>query len=177
MLSAGSPATERAGVSAWKNQLHKTQKGNPMLSKTLKLTCAMLVFAAAATVPAQADEHSYAEGQVVNVAKIRTADGKFEDYMKWLATTWKMEQEASKKAGYIVGYEILTVEPRGPDDPDILLVIRYRNWAALDGALAKGDAIAKQFEGSVAAANQAQAERGKVRRVLGSETLQVLDLK
>jgi hypothetical protein len=43
--------------------------------------------------------------------------------------------------------------------------------------LAKGDAIAKQFEGSVAAANQAQAERGKVRRVLGSETLQVLDLK
>ena len=72
---------------------------------------------------------------------------------------------------------MLTVEPRGPNDPDIYLVITYKNWAALDGATAKGDVIAKQIEGSVGAASQAQADRAKIRHVLGSETAQVLDLK
>jgi len=113
----------------------------------------------------------------VNVTSVRTVDGKFDDYMKYLSTTWKQEQEAAKKAGYILSYEVLTSEARGPDDPDLFLVITYKNWAALDGALEKGDAIAKQFEGSVAAANQAQSDRGKIRRILGSSTMQVLDLK
>jgi hypothetical protein len=126
---------------------------------------------------ALADDHAYTEGAVVNVARIRTVDGKFDDYMKWLDTTWKQEQEAAKKAGYILSYEVLTVEPRELDDPNLLLRVTYKNWAALDGALAKGDEIAKQIEGSVAAANQAQFERAKVRTVLGSTTMQVLVLK
>jgi len=129
------------------------------------------------SVTAFADDHAYTEGSVVNVARIRTVDGHFDDYMKWLDTTWKQEQEAAKKAGYILSYEVLTVEPRGPDDPDILLVVRSKNWAALDGATAKADAIYKQIEGSVAAANQSEADRAKIRRVLGSSTMQVLELK
>jgi len=126
---------------------------------------------------ALADDHPYSEGQVVNVSRIRTLDGHFDDYMKYLDTTWKQYQEAAKKAGYIVGYEVITVEPRTADDADLLLVVRYKNWAALDGALAKGDEIAKQVEGSLAAANQGMVDRGKIRRLVGSSTMQVLDLK
>jgi hypothetical protein len=97
--------------------------------------------------------------------------------MKFLDTTWKASQEAAKKAGYITGYKVITVEPRGENDPDIYLVIYYKNWAALDDATAKGDAIAKQVSGSVAAANQGAVDRGKIRRILGSWTGQQLDLK
>src|SRR5450755_4354562 len=124
-----------------------------------------------------ADEHAFTEGQVVNVAAIRTEYGRFDDYMKYLDTTWKAEQEAAKKAGYIISYKVVTVEPRSADDPDIYLVITYKNWAALDGATAKGDAIAKQVEGSLSASNQGATDRGKIRRVLGSFTGQELDLK
>lgn len=133
-----------------------------------------LAFTSAA---ALADDHAYTEGPVVNVARIRTVDGKFDDYMKWLDTTWKQEQEAAKKAGYIVSYEVLQVEPRSPDDPDLFLMITYKNWAALDGALAKGDAVIKQVEGSVAAGNQSEYDRAKIRRVLGSSTMQIMNLK
>ena len=139
--------------------------------------CAALALFACISFAAFADDHAYTEGPVVNLASIRTVDGKFDEYMKWIDTTWKQEQEAAKKAGYILGYEVLTVEARGPDDPDVILRITYKNWAALDGALAKGDAIAKQFEGSVDSANKAQADRSKIRRVLGSQTLQILQLK
>jgi hypothetical protein len=133
-----------------------------------------LTFVAAAAV---ADEHPFTEGQVVNVSAVRTEYGKFDDYMKFLDTTWKATQEASKKAGYITGYKVISVEARGENDPDIYLVIYYKNWAALDGATAKGDAISTQVEGSVAAANKGAVDRGKIRRIIGSWTGQQLDLK
>jgi hypothetical protein len=132
---------------------------------------------AGTSVAALADDHAYSQGAVMNVARIRTVDGKFDDYMKWVDTTWKQEQEAAKKAGNIVSYQVIQIEPRAPDDADLLLVITYKNWAALDGALAKNDATAKQVEGSVAAANQSEFDRAKLRRILGSSTMQVLDLK
>jgi len=140
-------------------------------------TYVALAALACTSVTAFADDHSYTEGQIVNVTRIRTVDGKFDDYMKWLGSTWKQQQEAAKKAGYLVSYEVMTVEPRTPDDPDLFLISRYKNWAALDGALAKNDEIAKQVEGSVAASNKAQFERASIRRILGSSTMQVLELK
>ena len=69
------------------------------------------------------------------------------------------------------------MEARGENDPDIYLVIHYKNWAAFDGATAKGDAIAKQVEGTLATSNQNAGDRAKIRRVLGSWTGQELDLK
>jgi hypothetical protein len=124
-----------------------------------------------------ADDHAYSEGPVVNVSSIRTVDGKFDEYINWLGTTWKQLQEASKKAGYILSYEVLAAEPHNANEPDLYLVITYKNWAALDGALMKGDEISKQVEGSLTKANTAQVERSKVRTVLGSQTLQILQLK
>ena len=138
---------------------------------------ALLTGLACLSAAALADDHAYSDGGVVNVSRVRTLDGKFDDYMKYLDTTWKQSQEAAKKAGYILGYEVMQIEARGADDPNLLLIVRYKNWAALDGALAKSDEIAKQIQGSVAAANQSTAERDKIRRLIGSSTMQVLDLK
>jgi hypothetical protein len=148
-----------------------------MSIKTSFAACAMYAALALTSVSAFADDHAYTEGPVVNVARIRTVDGKFDEYMKWIDTVWKQEQELAKKAGDVLSYEVLSVEPRTLEDPDLLLVVRYKNWAALDGGLAKADSIAKQTEGSVAAASQSQVERAKIRTVLGSSTMQVLVLK
>ena len=139
--------------------------------------CAAFVALVATSAQAIADDHAYTEGPVVNVAAIRTEYGKFDDYMKYLDTTWKAEQEAAKKAGYIISYRVITVEPRTENDPDIYLVINYKNWAAMDDSTAKGDAVAKQVEGSLDASSKGAVERGKIRRVLGSWTGQELALK
>lgn len=147
------------------------------MRKPVLAALAALVCFASANMTALADEHPYSEGPIVNVSSIRTMEGKFDEYMGWLDTVWKKMQEESKKKGYIMDYEVLSVEPRGPDDPDLYLVITYKNWAALDGSIAKGDEIAKAAEGSLAAANKSQSERDKIRRVLGSQTMQRLVLK
>ena len=139
------------------------------LAATATLAC--LSFAAFA------EDHPYSEGAVINVTRIRTMDGHFDDYMKWLDTGWKRSQELAKKAGYIVSYQVITVEPRTPEDPDLLLIVTYKDWAALDGALAKGDDITKQLGQTNDQANMQQVERGKIRTILGSSTMQVLELK
>ena len=124
-----------------------------------------------------ADDHAFTEGTVVNVSAVRTEYGKFDEYMKFLDTVWKPLQEAAKKAGDVTGYKVITVEARGADDPDLYLVVYYKNWAALDNSTAKADAITKQVEGSLEASNKAAVERGKIRRLLGSWTGQELLLK
>lgn len=126
---------------------------------------------------AVAGDHGYTEGPIVNMQAVRTEYGKFDDYMNYLNTSWKQQQEAGKKAGYILSYKVLQVEPRGENDPDVYLVVTFKNWAAMDGATAKADAIFKQVLGSVAASNQGAVDRSKIRRVLGSTTMQELDLK
>ena len=109
---------------------------------------AAFVGLALTSVAAVADDHAYNEGPVVNVAAIRTEYGKFDDYMKYLDTTWKAEQEAAIKAGNIISYRVVSVEARGENDANIYLVTNYKSWAAFDGATAKADAIAKQVEGN-----------------------------
>ena len=148
-----------------------------MLLKHQLAACAAFFCLAFIAGSALADDHPYTEGPVVNVSRIRTVDGKFDEYMNFVATKWKQEQEAGKKMGDILRYEVISIEPRTPDDPDVLLVVYYKNWAALDGSIAKSDAIAKAVDGSVAAANKGVVDRASIRRVLGSSTMQVLNLK
>jgi hypothetical protein len=141
------------------------------------VACLSVVALAAIAPNAMADGTNYNDGPVINVASIRTVDGHFDDYMKWLATTWKEQEEAAKKAGLILSYHVYTAEARGPNDPDIYLVTEFKNWAALDGLGSKLDAVSSKIEGSLEKANQAEGARAKIRTVLGSETMQEALLK
>jgi len=144
-----------------------------------KLLClgSALLFSTTLATTTYADGRHYNDGPVVNVAAIRTADGHFDDYMQWLATTWKKQEEAAKKAGLILSYRVLVVEARSPTDPDIYLVTEFKNWAALDGLGSKLDAVSTQVEGSLEKANQSEVDRGKIRTVLGAQTMQTAELK
>jgi hypothetical protein len=144
--------------------------------RSLGAASALLALSATATV-ANADGRSFNDGPVINVAAVRTVDGHFDDYMKWLATSWKKQEEAAKKAGLINSYRVYVVEARKPTDPDLYLVVEYQNWAALDNLGGKLDGISAQVEGSLDKAQQSQVDRAKLPTILGSETMQAADLK
>jgi len=146
------------------------------LTRSICVTAALLAATTLATA-AYADGPDWNDGPVINVASIRTVDGHFNDYMHWLATAYKKQEEAAKKAGLILSYRVIVVEARGPDDPDVLLVTEFKNWAALDHAGGKFDQLFTQLEGSVAASDKSEADRAKIRKVLGSRTEQEAILK
>ena len=150
------------------------------MKRSTSLVCAaaaLLGVSSVSTTVAFADGKDYSDGPVINVASIRTIDGHFDEYMHWLATTFKKQQEAAKKAGLITSYEVILIEPRGPNDPDVLLVTEYKNWAALDNLGGKLDKVSAEVEGSTEAAAKSDADRNKIRTVLGSRTEQVAILK
>jgi hypothetical protein len=126
---------------------------------------------------AYADGRDWNDGPVQNVTFIRTVDGHFDDYMHWLATTYKKQQEAAKAAGLITRYEVLVAQPHNPQDADIILITEFKNWAALDHLGSKLEQVSAKVEGSVDAANKSEADRAKIRTVLGSDVAQVAELK
>jgi hypothetical protein len=131
----------------------------------------------ALSTPIYADGRDWNDGPVINVAAIRTVDGHFDDYMHWLRTVYKAEQEAAKKAGLITGYRVIVVEARGPNDPDIYLITEFKDWAALDHLGSRFEKVLSETEGSVDAANKSEMDRAKIRTVLGSRTEQEALLK
>jgi hypothetical protein len=146
------------------------------ITRAICVTGALLSLTALATA-AYSDGRDYNDGPVQTVTLIRTVDGHFDDYMHWLATTYKKQQEAAKAAGLITRYEVLVAQPHNPQDADVILVTEYKNWAALDNLGSKLDQVSAKIEGSVEKANQSQSDRAKIRTVLGSETVQVAQLK
>jgi hypothetical protein len=146
------------------------------ISRIFYAVGAVLSLGSLATV-AYADGRDFNDGPVQNVTFIRTVDGHFDDYMHWLATAYKKQQEAAKAAGLITRYEVLVGQPHNAQDADIILITEYKNWAALDHLGSKFDQISAKVEGSVDAANKSAADRAKIRTVLGSDNVQVADLK
>jgi len=141
--------------------------------------CAIAALPALAALTSFAWAHGrdWNDRTVVNSAYIRTVDGHFDDYMHWLATTYKKQQEAAKAAGLITSWRVLVVEARTPQDPDIILVTEFKNWAALDHLGGKLDQVSVKIEGSTEAAAKSEADRAKIRTVLGARTSQEAILK
>ena len=146
------------------------------ITRRLQVIGSALLLATIATA-AFANGTDYNDGLVVSRTAIRTADGHFDDYMHWLDTVWKKQEEAAKKAGILADYKVLVAQPRGPQDPDIYLVEFYPNWATFDGIGGKMDAISKQIWGSLRQSNSEEAGRGKIRTILGTEVMQEAALK
>jgi hypothetical protein len=124
------------------------------------------------------DVRQYTDGPVTDVGFIRVDYGSFEKYIDWLNSTWKPTLEATKKAGLIIDYKVyrLVATPTSPDEPNILLVITYKNMAALDKGV-ELENVAKQVIGSTDVQNKARIGRNDYRKVLGNELIREIILK
>ena len=141
----------------------------------VRCVVAVVVFAFAAAAAAQ-DAKPYKEGNVTSLSYIRTKPGMFDEYMKFLDTTYKNLMEANKKAGLIVGYAVYSASPRSPQEPDLVLAVTYPNWAAFDKT-AEGDAISAKVIGPSSVQSKGMIDREALRQVLGGEIVQELILK
>jgi hypothetical protein len=144
---------------------------NKTIAKLLMLALFVFVLMAKAQVG-----QTYEEGQVTDVTYLKIEYGRFDDYVKWLASTWKPTMEAKKKAGLIVDYKVFSARPRLPDQPNVILMLTYKNMAGLDKA-AEEEAVAERVIGSADVQNKARVERSDYRKVLGSELFRELILK
>lgn len=137
---------------------------------------ATLAFGLSTTASAQADSR-YEEGNVWYVGDIDVLDGQFENYMTWLATEWVKFRKLNAQHGNEVGYHVLANTQARAGEPDLFLVTIHKDFMKIaetraleqkiNAAMAKDR---KQFE-------KEGAERGPMRKTMGSIELIELKLK
>jgi len=145
-------------------------------NRALGALLGMFAFVALGNVAVAADR-PYTEGNVVNVSAIRTQPGMFDEYMKYIAGPYKQLMDEQQKAGIIVSWGAYSVQPQGPNDPDLFLVTTYKNRAALDGLDAKTDPITEKVFGSMDKSTAAAVDREKIRKLMGEQMMRQLVIK
>jgi hypothetical protein len=127
--------------------------------------------------PAAAEESRYEPGNVWYVSDIDVLDGQFENYMTWLADEWVKFRKLNAMYGNEVGYYVLANTQARDGEPDLYLVTINKDFQTIAEGLATekkiNEAMAKdrrQFE-------KEGAERGPMRKTMGSIELIELKLK
>jgi hypothetical protein len=146
------------------------------MMKSLLAGAAMMIAVTTVT-PAMAQEVSYKPGSVWEASRIDVLPGQFQNYMDYLATTWKKNQEIAKAEGIVLDYHVLAVNNARQGEPDLVLIIEYKDYQTT----AQQEAFSKKVNAMMAMDERKQAtangERGKMRELMGSTEYQELILK
>ena len=143
--------------------------------KSLSVGAAMI--AATLAAPVMAQESNYKPGTVWEASRIDVLPGQFENYMDYLATTWKKNQELAKAEGIVLDYHVLAVNNPRQGEPDLVLIVEYKDYQTT----AQQEAFRKKVNAMMAMDDRKQAtangERGKMRDLMGSTEYQEMILK
>jgi len=108
------------------------------------------------------------DGPVWILTFVHTKPGLGLKYMEYLATEWRREQEALKKAGLILDYKVIGTESHSPEDWDLMLMTEYKDLATLEANEDKMEAVAMQaMEMNDQKMMEGYKERATWREILG----------
>jgi len=143
----------------------------------MKKLCGLLMLFVVLAPAMWAQEH-YTEGPVWRVQLIRVKPTKMDAYLASLRQSTKPLIEEEKKQGLVTDYKVFLKQTKNnPEDWDICVAIQYKNWAALDGATAKGEAVRDKILGGKAQGQELGEKRAEIREIISSELLQEIILK
>ena len=126
---------------------------------------------------AQSDK-PYTDGPLWQVQFIHTKSGMTDLYLKNLSDGWIKLMRAAKDAGYIMDYKVLSAQPTSENDWDLMLMYEIKNYAMLDGANQKMDALSKKVFSADGNTLHTQAvSRNDLRVLQGGRLTQQLDFK
>ena len=140
----------------------------------LRVLC---VLALVGTATAAFSQQYFSNGGVRRVIKYRILPGKTADFYKWLSSFPKV-MEAEKQAGVIESYSLMhSTEFVGPDKYDIVLVISYKDMAAMEAAPEKAAPITEKIFGGTEARAAYFNQGAQSGEVVSSELVREIHLK
>ncbi len=159
------------------SHLNKHRKQESKMKKYLSAAAiAALMTAWTGTSSAQSDA-PYTEGSVWQITMVHTKPGMGDDYLKGLAKSLKGTLEEQKKQGLVLSSKLLLGPASTPSDYDILIMVEYKNMAALDGLREKTDPIAAKIIGGEDQQRQMAVKRTELREIMGSKLMREITLK
>ena len=147
--------------------------------KTVYRFIALLCFGALLSVTASAQDSGrvYENGSVWSVGYVETKPGHFDDYLEDLSNIWKRYLDEQKKDGDVLSYKIIANSWTRDGEPDLMLMVEYKNWAAFDRGNEYFDELAKRLQGGTEQAQQSNIDREELRNLRGGWVGQELVFK
>jgi hypothetical protein len=132
---------------------------------------ALLVITATVAAPlwAQATRAPYTEGTVWNLQFIRVKPGLQDDYLNNIRATTKNLLDEAKRQGLILSYHYISAPAATPEDWDVLVMVEYKNYAALDGLREKVEPLAAKTIGGESNRRTRAGQRNEIREVVGTK--------
>ncbi|MFH1700693.1 MAG: hypothetical protein ABIE07_08920 [Candidatus Zixiibacteriota bacterium] len=127
--------------------------------------------------PIVSAESPYTEGSVWQISLIQTEANMQDQYIKDLQGAWKKVMDAALKEGLILSYTVFVGGASNPDDWDVMLMVEYENYAALDGLGDKFEAIIENAIGTEDEQIKKSLGREKIREIFGGKLMQEITIK
>jgi hypothetical protein len=124
-----------------------------------------------------AQDRTYESGSAWTVGFIQINNGMGREYLNSLKTTWKAMQDEGVKQGLILSYKVFSGTASNPEDWQIMLMVEYKNLAAMEGNEAKWDAIQKKVVGSEEDQKKLREIRSSMRTMYGTKLMREIVYK
>lgn len=144
--------------------------------KKLLLMTALAAGLAFAT-PAAAQENAYTPGTYMAVQGIMIEDGQFENYMDYIASTYRRSQDFARQQGWITGYRILQNVNRRAGEPDLYLLTEFARMATPEEDVARERQLNTFMAQTTRQATEQSGRRVTMRRLGSNVLLQELNLR
>lgn len=129
----------------------------------------LMVTAQTAPVTAQATQAPYTDGSVWNLQFIRVKPGLQDDYLNSIRASTKRLLDEGKRQGLILSYHYISAPSATPQDWDVLIMVEYKNYAALDGLREKVEPLAARALGGESERRTLAGRRNEIREVVGTK--------
>jgi hypothetical protein len=117
--------------------------------------------------PMLAQSKPYHDGSVWEIQYIHVKAGMEDRYARYLAADWKREQEAMKKAGYVLSYKALTTESHNPMDFNVILMTEFKDLASMEANADKAEQLGQELFGGTSKIEAGYTDRSSYRDIIG----------
>ena len=127
--------------------------------------------------PLLAQSKPYHDGSVRQMQCIHVKAGMEDRYARYLAGDWKKEQEAMRKAGYLLSYKAISTEAHNPTDCTVILMSEYKDLATMEANAEKAEQLGEQLFGGTAKIEAGYVDRSSYRDIIGSRVAREIILE
>ena len=138
-----------------------------MRSVILAVLTATFFFSASAQ--AQDNERNYELGSVWTVGFSETKPGYFNAYMNNLENEWLRFIKAQQEEGDVLSYKVLNIISTRDGEPDLMLLVEWKNMAVFDRSLEYFEEMTVQMAGSIDEQVNRNIKREDLRNLRGGQ--------
>jgi hypothetical protein len=129
------------------------------------------------SLPLLAQSKPYHDGSVWQMQCVHVKAGMEDKYARYLAGDWKKEQDAQRKAGYLLSYKVIRTEAHNPTDCTVILMSEYKDLATMEANAEKAEQLGEQLFGGAPKIEEGYTDRSSYRDIIGSRVAREIILE